>query len=104
MNQRGGILRPLEAVFQGFVAALACGSLNPISSGVFFTNTTSFPRDKKLLYTDVPAPHAANAMDTGCDLAGGEITVPVIPEPETPAPARTLGSPAASVVPCSVSG
>jgi len=31
----------------------------PISSGVFFTNTTSFPRDKKLLYTDAPAPYAA---------------------------------------------
>jgi hypothetical protein len=46
----GARLSPQQAA-QGFFfsAPFACGPLNPISSGVFFTNTTSFPRAKKLL-------------------------------------------------------
>jgi hypothetical protein len=89
-NQRDGALRPVDnddaqrhsghdAVSQGLVAALACGSLKAISSGVFFTNTTSLPRNKKLFYTDAPAPYAANARDTGWDLAASEITAPCDP-------------------------
>ena len=42
-------LSPQQAAQGFFSAPFACGSLNPISSGVFFTNTTSFPRAKKLL-------------------------------------------------------
>ena len=48
-------LDDLTASVQEFTVAVekgrvvACGSLKPISSGVFFTNTTSFPRAKKLL-------------------------------------------------------
>jgi hypothetical protein len=49
-SQKIGVALSIRQVAHRFFSGLlACGSLNPISSGVFFMKTTSFPRDKKLL-------------------------------------------------------
>src|ERR1700722_7906384 len=61
---------------------------NPITMAVSSGHTTSYPRERKLEYTAIPAPYTPNAEASGRDRTSAPIAKPTARNPEAPLAAR----------------